>query len=225
MNILVVAPHADDEILGCGGVIARHAAAGDVVTVAVMTDASKGAPELYDENYILGLRKEAQAAHEFLGVSETRFFDFPAPRLDTYPRYKVAAALGELVGEIRPEVMFVPHFGDLHVDHGAVYNAALVAARPVVGCSVHSIYAYETLSETEWASPQSGAAFSPNHYVDISVFLAKKLDAMRCYESQLKSFPSPRSIEAIEALARYRGASVGYSAGESFAVVRTLLPA
>jgi len=222
MNILVVAPHADDETLGCGGVIARQVDAGDSVTVAIMTDASKGAPELYDSDFIKGLRVEARAALEVLGVQQIRFFDFPAPRLATYPGYKIASALSELVKEICPEVMFVPHGGDLHSDHGAIYDAALVAGRPVPGSPVRAIYAYETLSETEWSSPQAGAAFAPNHFVDVSDYLSRKIEAIQCYQSQLHAFPSPRSIEAIEALARYRGASVGLAAAEAFAVVRTI---
>jgi len=224
MNVLVLAPHPDDEILGCGGTIARHVDSGDVVTVAIMTDASKGAPELYSRESVDALRIEVRVALKTLGVHTVRFFDFPAPRLTTHPGYLIAAALSELVKDVRPEVMYVPHHGDLHTDHGVIHNAALVAGRPFPGGPVRAIYAYEALSETEWAPPQAGIVFVPNHFVDVSDQLSRKIDAMRSYESQLHSFPHPRSAEAIEALARYRGSSVGFVAAEAFAVVRTLHP-
>lgn len=224
MNVLVVAPHADDEVLGCGGTIARHRADGDIVSVAIMTDASVGAPELYSSEQIANIRNEAKSAHEILDVNETRFFDFPAPRLETSPSYKIAAALTELIQELRIETLYIPHQGDLHRDHGVIHNAALVAAKPRPGGCVKSIFAYETLSETEYVPPLSGAAFAPNHYVEIGPHIEAKIEAMKCFGSQLKEFPDSRSIEGIEALARFRGVSVGLEAAEAFSCLRTINP-
>lgn len=220
MRIVIVAPHPDDEVLGCGGVMARHAANGDEVFVIVAT---RGAPELYSDESVERTRAEARQAHAILGVRETRFLDFPAPKLDVTPGHLIADALAKQFQDLKPQRVYLPHHGDLHADHGRIYHATLVAARPLASCSVRQLLCYETLSETEWAPPIDGAVFSPTVFVDIAAFLPKKLDAMRCFASQLQPAPNPRSLEAIEALARYRGSTVGVPAAEAFVLVRDVM--
>ncbi len=219
MKVLVLAPHPDDEVLGCGGVIARHAAAGDHVEVVVAT---RGIEELYSQDLIPIVRGEALKAHALLGVSNTRFLDFPAPALDTVPRYKLASAIAAIIRETQCEILYIPHHGDIHSDHLHLHHAALVAARPLAECPVRRILAYETLSETEWAPPQNDAIFYPTVFVDISEYLSKKLEAMSCFGSQVKPPPNARSLRNIEALARYRGATVAKDAAESFMLIRQI---
>ena len=219
MNILIIAPHADDEILGCGGVIAKRVAEGHVVKVLVVT---KAIEELFPVELMNSIRDEAKRSHEFLGISETVFFDFPAPMLDQIPTYKIASKISAFVRVFQPEVVYVPHRGDIHKDHRVVFEAALVAMRPVNNCSVKQILAYETLSETEWAAPFGDDAFIPNVFVDITDYLEAKKTAFGHFESQLKAFPHPRSSEAIEALAKLRGATVGKAAAEAFSLIRTV---
>ncbi len=221
MRIAVIAPHPDDEVLGCGGVMARHAAEGDEVFVIVVT---RGIPELFPDDLIERTRGEARKAHELLGVRETRFLDFPAPRLDVTPGHLVADALAKQFQDIRPERVYLPHHGDIHSDHGRIYHATLVAARPLANCSVKQLLCYETLSETEWSPPIASAVFYPTMFVDISTYLSKKLAAMSCFETQIKQPPNPRSLQAIEALARYRGATVNFHAAEAFVIVRQVVP-
>lgn len=221
MRIAVIAPHPDDEVLGCGGVMARHAAEGDEVFVIVVT---RGIPELFPDDLIERTRGEARKAHELLGVCETRFLDFPAPRLDVTPGHLVADALAKQFRDIRPERVYLPHHGDIHSDHGRIYHATLVAARPLANCSVKQLLCYETLSETEWSPPIASAVFYPTMFVDISAYLPKKLAAMSCFETQIKQPPNPRSLQAIEALARYRGATVNFHAAEAFVIVRQVVP-
>jgi len=156
-------------------------------------------------------------------VRDTRFLEFPAPRLDVTPGHLIADALAKLFQELQPEQVYLPHHGDLHSDHGRVYHAALVAARPLASCSVKQLLCYETLSETEWAPPIASEVFSPTVFVDIAAHLPKKLEAMRCFASQLKPAPNPRSLEAIEALARYRGSTVSVHAAEAFVLVRDVV--
>lgn len=222
-NVLVIAPHADDEVLGCGGVIAKHRAQGHNVYVAIMTNAALGAPELFKQEQIDEVRAEAKKAHQLLDVTETFYYDMPAPQLEQYPNYKIASTLNQLIREIQAHIVYVPHKGDLHLDHGAIYNAALVATRPVPGQTVKHVFAYETLSETEWGHPSTDAVFIANKFVDISgAFLSKKLAAMSCFSSQLKPFPNSRSLQALEHQARLRGATVGVMAAEAFSVLRTI---
>ena len=217
-TVLVVAPHPDDEILGCGGVMARHVAQGDIVNVLVAT---RGMPEVFPVQEIEEGRRELRKAHDLLGIAHTTFLDFPAPALDTVPGYKLADAIGNVVGSLKPSVVYLPHLGDIHVDHRAVAEATLVATRPINNCSVRRLLCYETLSETEWGCP-GHEVFAPTVFADISEHLTIKLEAIKCYQSQLKQPPHPRSLEAVELLARLRGATVGLPAAEAFMLLREI---
>ncbi len=220
MRVAVIAPHPDDEILGCGGTIARHVERGDDVHVVVV---SRGVPEIFPPEEIEATRRELRAAHDVLGVDAARFLDFPAPKLDLVPRHALADALATVLGDLRSDVLYVPHWGDLHGDHQAVFDACLVAARPIGDHPVRRLLCYETLSETEWAGPRASEVFTPSVFIDVSSVLDRKLKAMACYRSQLKSPPHPRSLEGIEALARVRGSTVGCAAAEAFFLVREIL--
>jgi N-acetylglucosamine malate deacetylase 1 len=219
-RILVIAPHPDDEVLGCGGAIARHAAQGEDIQVLIMT---RGAPDLYPLDDEATVRQEAQNAHTILGVSKTHFLDFPAPKLDTIPGYQLADAIATVVRHYQPHTIYLPHRGDIHLDHQKVYQATLVAARPIHQCPVRQLLCYETLSETEWAPPWSDTAFVPTVFVDITDYLDLKLKAMHCYQSELQQAPHPRSLSALEALAKYRGSTVSLPAAEAFMLVRQII--
>jgi len=219
-NILVVATHPDDEVLGCGGVIARHARTGDRVHVIVVT---RGMPERFSPAVVEESRRELAAAHAILGVCSVRFLDFPAPCLDVTPGYLIAEAIHSAVAELRPEVVYLPHHGDIHGDHRAVNLAVMVATRPNGAPSVAKLLAYETLSETEWAIPNHAHMFQPTVFADITEYLPDKLKAMECYRSQLKAAPHARSLEAIRALATYRGHTVHLPAAEAFALLREVV--
>lgn len=221
-RVIVVAPHADDEIIGCGATIARHIKAGDEVTVVIATNASIGAPELYSADQIERTRSEAIAAHQFLGVKETVFLEFPAPALNAYPEFKISLEISKIFQKINPTHLYLPHPGDIHQDHKAIYRASLVAARPQGKNKILNIYCYETLSETEW-TPMQEKAFVPNHFVDVTDVFSKKAEAMKFFGSQIKEFPHSRSIEAFEALAMYRGATIGVERAEAFVVERQLV--
>lgn len=220
-KILVIAPHADDEIIGCGGTIAKAVNRGDEVYILIATNANIGAPELFNEEAIKKVRSEALNAHKYLGVKETYFMDFPAPALNAFPEYKISIEVSKIINKVKPNIMYLPHPGDLHQDHKAVYRASLVAARPQGNYCVEEIYCYETLSETEWA-PYQEKSFIPNVFIDVTEFFEHKLEAMRFFKSQIKEFPHTRSTETFEALAKYRGATVGVKRAESFIVERII---
>jgi LmbE family N-acetylglucosaminyl deacetylase len=220
MRALVIAPHPDDEVLGVGGTMARFSREGHEVFVAIVT---RGDASMFDQDFIEQGRGEARQAHQQLGVKETIFMDgFPAALLDTVPQAKLNAALGKLVDDLRPDLLFIPFNGDIHADHRIVFESALVAVRPRGKESVRAVYAYETLSETNWNAPLLTPGFMPNTYFDISPFLEVKLSAVGKFKSQLKPFPNERSIEAVEALATLRGATVGHAAAEAFILVRAI---
>lgn len=219
MTILIIAPHPDDEILGCGGTIAKRTADGHDVYVCVVT---KGDEPLFNKDYVEQGRSECREADCFLGVKETLFLDFPAVRLEEVPRYKLNDAIHQVVQRIKPDEVYIPHRGDMQLDHKMVVDAAMVALRPKYEHVVKRIYAYETLSETGWDIPNTVNEFIPTVYEDISNVLQKKIQAMKIFKSQLSDFPGTRSLGAIDALAKYRGALVNVDAAEAFSLIREI---
>ena len=220
MAILVIATHPDDEVLGCGGTIACHTDRDDEVHVLIVT---RGTPDIFQAEQVEETRQELQAAHQVLGVHQAHFLDFPAPKLDKIPGHELADSIRKALYSIQPDTVYLPHRGDIHADHRAVYYATLVAARPVNNCSVRRLLCYETLSETEWAPPFGDDIFIPTVFVDISRYMDRKLQAMACYHSQLKQPPHPRSLQSIESLARLRGGTANLHAAEAFMLVREIL--
>jgi LmbE family N-acetylglucosaminyl deacetylase len=220
VKVLVLAPHPDDEVLGPGGTVARWVAEGASVDVVIVT---KACPPLFDDEDLRVGRTEARAAHEVLGIANTKFLDFPAAGLDTVAHSEVNAGLQEVFVHAQPDVVLIPFGGDLHSDHQEVFRSAMVCARPGRPGAPRAIYAYETLSETNWNAPLVTPGFVPNVFVDISDHLETKLRAMECYRTQLREFPHERSLEAIRVLASLRGATVGCRAAEAFVMVRTIL--
>lgn len=222
-NILVIAPHADDEILGCGATIAKEKSKGNNVYVLVCTNAHVGAPEMFSEDQINKVRGEALDAHKLLGIKSTIFLDFPAPALDQYPHYKMSNEIRIVICKYDIDTVYIPHRGDCHKDHAIVHDCAMVACRPLANCKVKRVYAYETLSETEWGEPIAADFFIPVKY---NIFTVEdfrlKLEAMACFKSQLYQFPNSRSLEAIEALAKYRGCTVSAFRAEAFEVLRDI---
>jgi len=217
MRVLVFAPHNDDEVLGVGGTIAKYAQQGHEVYVCEVTS------WLQNMESTNALKEEAIKAHDILGVKDTIFLDLPVVRLKETPTVTKNRKFVEVVREIKPDIAFIPHTGDMHVDHGETALAAMVALRPLENPQLKGLYIYETLSETEWNIPNTANSFIPNVWSDISESFALKLEAMKCYKSQLHDFPHPRSLEAIEALARLRGSTIGVNYAESFVCVREIL--
>ena len=220
MRKLVFAPHADDEVLGLGGAIARWAREGHETHVVVAT---RGYPPAYSEAGEDACRAEARLAHARLGVAGSRFLDLPAAELDTLKHRDLNQALLDCLRDLAPEELYLPFPGDLHRDHQLVFQSGLVAARPGTPWGPRRLYAYETLSETNWNAPFLTPSFSPNHFVDISGSLADKLDAFALFRSQLRPPPHERSLPALRALASLRGATVGLAAAEAFVAIRTIL--
>lgn len=217
MRVLVVAPHADDEILGVGGTMAKYVAEGRDVYVCIVTT---GHPSMYPQDILEEIRRETQEAHNYLGVKKTHFLEFPAVMLNQVSTPDLNQRLSDVINEVKPDVVFIPHFGDMHQDHHIVSQATMVAVRPINDHKVREVYSYETLSETEWNIPHSGNAFIPNTFINISDYLQNKIRAMSYFKTQLRSFPHPRSLEALESLARLRGSTIGVRAAEAFCLIR-----
>lgn len=219
-KVLVIAPHADDEILGVGGTMARHIAEGNEVYVCVVT---RGEMPLFPVEAVETIRRETKRAHSMLGVKETFFLEFPAVMLEQVPRYQLNGSIMDVILKVEPDIVYIPHIGDMQKDHQLVNEAAMVAVRPKYKHKISRVYAYETLSETEWNIPNVTNAFIPTVYTDISKFINEKKKILSCFESQVSPFPNPRSLEAVEALAKYRGSTVGVMAAEAFVLIREII--
>ena len=213
-HVLVIAPHALDELLGCGGTIARHSEAGRKVHILVLSGNGEG---------VDGKRREAAVkAATLLGCEPPRFAGFPENRTDTISLGEVVSVIEKAVSELRPSTVYVSHGGNLNIDHQTAFRAAATALRPVPGHPVVEFLAYEIASSTDWAPAGFGDAFRPNCFIDISNALERKMRALEFYAFDMRPAPHARSIEALENLARARGATVGVAAAEAFAVVRVV---
>ena len=218
--ILAVVAHPDDEVLGAGGTLARHAQQGDQVHLLFLTDGV--AARANTKKAADGRARAATIAAKTLGTKTPLFLSFPDNRLDGVDRLDVIKAIEDLTAEIQPTIVYTHHAGDLNIDHQICSGAVLTAFRPMPGRSVRRILAMEVASSTEWNVPSSSNAFIPNHFVDISGTLAKKRAALDAYAEEMRDFPHTRSTEALEVLARWRGATVGLAAAEAFVIVRSI---
>ena len=218
-RVLVVAPHPDDETLGVGGTIAKHSAQGDEVFVLMV---SGHLPPIYSRKAYEETVSEAYSAFSVLGVKKSEFLEIPATMIGDQPLHEVNGRISKVVNDFNPHIVLCP-YPDRHIDHRLVFDSVMVATRPVgVGKDIKIVAAYETLSETHWNAPHIEPNFTPNWVVDISDHINKKLDALGCYKSQISEFPGPRSIEAVEALAKFRGTQAGFGYGEGLHIVRMI---
>lgn len=214
-TVLVVAPHGLDESLGCGGTMARHADDGDAVHTLVLFGDGTGRDA--------ARRMNALAATQILGTKAPQFAGYPENRSDTLPLLNIVGTIERCVNEIKPQIVYVSHGGNLNIDHQTSFRATATALRPVPGSPVRAIYAYEILSSTDWAPPGFGDDFHPNRFIDISAQLERKLKALEAYGDEMRPSPHARSLEAVHALAKTRGGTAGFTAGEAFAVIRQLV--
>lgn len=218
MNILAVAAHPDDEILGCGGALARHAAEGDEVHILIVAEGATSRAEGSSAD-VRALQDAATSAAGVIGAESPRFLGLPDNRLDTMALLDIIQQIEAVVRETTPQIVYTHHGGDLNLDHRIVHQAVVTACRPLTGSTVRRLYAFEAPSSTEWSPSSIGAAFDPTHFVGITDFLTVKKTALECYEMEMRPFPHPRSAEAVTALAQIRGSHVGLAAAEAFEVI------
>ena len=221
MKVLVIAAHPDDEVLGVGGTIAKLSSEGNEVYVHIVTDGSS-TQYAGDETKLKEKQNEALKANEILGVKKVYFGNLPDMKLDIIPHIEINKELERVISEVKPEMIFTHHGGDVNKDHKLIFEATLVAARPVKGSIIKELYTYETASSTEWGDTSSKDYFIPNTFYDISNFIDIKCKALEEYKTEIRDYPHPRSIQAIKNYANFKGNKVGYDFGEAFRLVRKL---
>jgi LmbE family N-acetylglucosaminyl deacetylase len=224
-TILVVAAHPDDEVLGCGGTIARKSHEGHDIFVAIL---GEGITSRYDrrdqadKELLANLREKSRKAAEELWVKDLFLYDFPDNRFDSVPLLEIIKTVESVIQEIQPDVVFTHHGGDLNIDHVITFRSVLTATRPMAGSTVKQIYAFEVPSSTEWTFDNLSPQFKPNVFIDVSTTLETKIRAMGIYNSESRPFPHPRSREALRVIAKRWGSVVGCHAAEAFELIREI---
>lgn len=227
-TVLVIAAHPDDEVLGCGGSIARFSSMGADVHIVFMTDGvsarqSSNTP-IDISNASMARREAAQRATAILGAQSIVFGHFPDNRMDSVDLLDIVQFVEQQIERCLPELILTHHAGDLNVDHRLVHQAVVTACRPQPGHCVQTLLFFEIPSSTEWQLSASAAAvFAPNWFIDITAFMEIRRRAMEAYIEEMRPWPHSRSIRAIEHLLHWRGASVGVEAAEAFMLGRNLL--
>ena len=218
-RILVVAPHPDDETLAAGGAIAKFSNLGHEVHVLTVCG---HLPPLYRKEDYEETIVESKNAFNILGVASSEFLEIPATTISEMPIHKFNSKISDTINKFNPQMVFCP-FPDRHIDHRLVFESVMVATRPIgIGKEIEILAAYETLSETHWNAPHIEPNFTPNWVIDISELISIKLEALNCFKSQISDFPGPRSVEAIEALAKFRGTQAGFAYGEGMHIIRKI---
>ena len=225
-RVLVVAAHPDDEVLGCGGTIARHADAGDQVQVLIVAEGATSRQNQRDpiqaRDELSALAQASQTAGLILGAAGVELLDLPDNRLDSLDRLDLIKRIEVIIRRHQPQVVYVHHIGDVNVDHRRLHEAVVTACRPTPGHPVRRLLSFEVASSTEWQPPGSASVFQPNWFVDISDQWQRKREALEAYASEMRPSPHARSLEAVEHLARWRGAQVGVEVAEAFCLLRQL---
>jgi LmbE family N-acetylglucosaminyl deacetylase len=224
-RVLVIAAHPDDEVLGCGGTIARLALEGHQVYVSILGEgitSRHSQRDQADRAEVKGLRDRCREVAQLLGTKDVFFCDLPDNRFDTLPLLDVVKIIEGLLQKISPGVVYTQHGGDLNVDHQVIYRATLTATRPLTAAPVSAVYAYEVPSSTEWAFQKIEPVFKPNVYMDIADTLELKIQAMQLYGGETRPYPHPRSPEALRGIACRWGSVVGLQAAEAFESVREI---
>lgn len=225
-NVLVVAAHPDDEVLGCGGTIAKHVELESQVYVLILGEGISSRfkdRESVKKEEFCNLKKEAKDAADTLGIKEIFFSDFPDNSFDSVPILKIIKKIERIKDIIKPNIIYTHHYGDLNIDHSIVYKAVLTACRPLKDESVREIYSFEVPSSTEWSGPNKETSFIPDRFVDISDTIEKKIEALRRYKYELRPYPHPRSIKGVRVLAARRGLETGLKFAESFKTIRAVV--
>jgi LmbE family N-acetylglucosaminyl deacetylase len=228
MTILVIAAHPDDEVLGCGGTVARYATEGHDVHIAICGEgisSRHGRRQDASSADLHSLKLDTEAAAAALGARSVSFGGLPDNRFDELALLDVVKQVEAWIGERRPHAIYTHHPGDLNIDHGITFRAVLTATRPgASGPIVPDVYAFEVPSSTEWAFQRVDQVFRPSVFVDIAAGLERKIAAMQCYQSERRDAPHPRSPEILRAAAARWGSVAGMAAAEPFELIRSLRP-
>lgn len=220
-KVLFIAPHPDDESFGCGGTILKHKNSNDQIYWLIVTTGNT--EEGFTSDSLLQMEKQIEKVNKFYAFNDYFRLQFHSTRLDNYPVGEIIFQINSYINKIKPDTIYVNHKNDVHTDHGVVFDAVWSCCKSFRNPFITSVYAYETLSETELSNPDSKSTFHPNTFVDISNYIEEKKNAISIYESELEEHPMPRSLVNVESLARIRGSMVKVEYAESFICLKQVI--
>ena len=220
-KILIVVAHADDETIGCGGIIARHVKLGDDVRVIFMADGvtSRSGVTTKDTKSRIEAAENAKA---ILGYRKSYYLQLPDNRLDSLPLLDVIKPLETIIQEFGPRTIYTHHIGDLNIDHQVTFKAVLTACRPTPESTIKEFYTFEVMSSTEWSTYEE-SPFLPDVFIDIGLFWDQKQRALLAYKEEMRAAPHSRSIEHLDVLSKHRGSCVGLRRAEAFKLIRRVI--
>ena len=223
-KILIVAAHPDDEVLGCGGTIAKLSP-GNSINIVILGEGATSRSDQRSEadtSSVTGLQADAEKANAVMGAAKVIFEGLPDNRFDELPLLDVVKRVEKLIQNFSPEIIYTHHPGDLNIDHQITFRAVLTATRPMADCPVKEIYSFEIPSSSEWAFQRTGPVFQPNVFEDISSTIEQKILAMECYSTEIRPFPHPRSAEALRSIGKRWGSVIGVESAEAFELIRSV---
>jgi len=217
-NVIVVAPHPDDETLGCGGTLLKHKKKGDNIYWLIMT----GMPSKveYSAERIRTRQREIGAVKAAYGFKETFTLDLPATKLDTISKSEAVKLVSDIINKVKPSYVYLPYKNDIHSDHRLTFDTVLSSAKTFRAPSIKKMFMYEVISETEFSPPLKDSVFIPNSFSDITAQIDGKIKIMKIYKGEMDAHPFPRSAKNIKALATFRGATAGVKYAEAFMVLK-----
>ena len=220
MRVLVIAPHPDDETIGAGGALARHIALGDEVFWCIVT---QGYSPPWSEETLINAGKQIDQVQKIYGFQEVFRLSFPTVKLNTVPHIDLCTAIQKVMKKCSPDIVYTSSRNDANLDHRIVYDCTLVAVRPLPGNTARRVLSYEIGYTGHFGVPAGASMFLPNVFINITPYMNKKLAAMKCYETELREAPHPRSVEGIKLLARSSGLGLSFEFAECFELVREIL--
>ncbi|MCP5463710.1 MAG: PIG-L family deacetylase [Deltaproteobacteria bacterium] len=220
-NILVVAPHPDDETLGCGGTLLKHKEMGDQISWLIVTEMKES--EGFVAEIVAKREEEIKTAANLYGFDQVKRLGFATTKLDTLPVGELVAAMSKAFQEIKPTVVYAPYPGDVHTDHRFVFDAVNACSKSFRYPFIKEVLCYETISETEFNLDPMASSFKPNRFVNIENHLDQKINIMKTFASELGEFPFPRSEKVIRAMAEWRGSMIGTKAAEAQMILKEVI--
>ena len=221
-KLLIIVAHPDDEVLGCGGTVAKFTRGRTVYSLILGKGISSrfgNREKEFKSKQFEKIKISIDKAVKILGIQKTFVFNFPDNKFDTVALLDIVKVVEKIKNEVKPDIICTHHRNDLNIDHRITYDAVLTACRPIGKKTVKEIYSFEILSSTEWNYPNT---FNPNVFVNISKTIDKKIEALKCYETELREFPHPRSEEMVKSVAKRWGSVVGLNYAEAFETVRVI---
>jgi LmbE family N-acetylglucosaminyl deacetylase len=220
-NVLVIAPHPDDETLGCGGTLLKHKKNKDNIFWLIITNIS--IKDGWAKHRVIQRQKEIDKVKKLYKFNNYFKLDYPTAKLDQIPRQDLVSKISKTISIVKPNIVYLNNHSDIHTDHQITFEAVMSATKNFRSPSIKKILMYETLSETEFAPPLNGLTFVPNVFNDITPFFSKKIDILKTYKSEIMKDYFPRSLSSVKSLASIRGSKIGVKYAESFCLLHEFM--